>query len=108
MAITAFQPNGNTVLISATTTSSASSATQVSTGGQQGMLVSNPSTVPVYVAAAQTSAVQAAVPTTAAPCPGLCLPAGQQRALNTPPGGWLAASTSAGSASIFATPGFYG
>lgn len=65
-------------------------------------------TLPVYVAVAQTSAVQAACPTTAAPASGLCIPAQGYVNLTVPPGGWLSAATSAGSASVFATPGLYG
>lgn len=106
MSFTAFQPSGNTVLIAASS-STASTPTQVSTGGQQGMFISNPSTIPVYVAAGSSS-IQAACPTTAVPCAGLCIPSGQTRPLTTPPSGWLSGATSAGSATIFATPGLYG
>ena len=107
MPITAFQPsNANTQLIAATS-STASVATQVCAGSQQGMAVANPSTLPVYLAFGSSS-VQAAVPTTAVRAPGLCLPAGNHRAFATPPAGWLSAVTSAGSANIFATPGFGG
>jgi hypothetical protein len=107
MPITSFQPSGATALIAASS-STASTPTQVSTGGQQGMYIANPSTVPVYFATGQTSAVLAAVPTTAVPTAGLCIPAGQGKDITTPPGGWLSAATSAGTASVFATPGFYG
>jgi hypothetical protein len=106
MPFTAFQPSGTTKLVAASS-STASTATQVSTGSQQGMFVSNPSSVPVYVAAG-TSDVQAACPTTALPCVGLCIPPGRALPLATPPSGWLSAATSGGDASIFATPGFYG
>jgi hypothetical protein len=106
MSITAFQPAGNTCLVAASS-STASTPTQVSTGSQQGMMISNPSTSPVYVAAGSSS-VQAACPTTAVPCVGLCVPSGQMRPLNTPPAGWLSAATSGGAANVFATPGFYG
>lgn len=106
MPFTAFQPSGTTKLVAASS-STASAATQVSTGSQQGMFVSNPSSVAVYVAAG-TSDVQAAQPTTDVPCPGLCIPAGRALAIATPPSGWLSAATSAGAASVFATPGFYG
>jgi hypothetical protein len=106
MAFTAFQPSGNTALVAASS-STASTPTQVSTGSQQGMYVSNASTVPVYVAAG-SSTIQAAQPTTAVPCPGLCINPGEGLALATPPAGWLSAATSAGSALVFATPGFYG
>lgn len=105
MSFLSFQPNGNSALIAATS-STASVATQVCTGSQQGMYVANNSTVQAYLAFGSSS-VQAACPTTAVPAPGLCLLAGASRAFATPPAGWLSAATSAGSASIFATPGFY-
>jgi hypothetical protein len=109
MSFTAFQPSGNTCLVAATS-STASTPTQVSTGSQQGMYVVNGSTATlmVYLAFGQTSAVQAACPTTAVPCSGLALPAQMAVKVHTPPGGWLSAATSAGAASVFATPGFYG
>lgn len=108
MAFTAFQPQGTTKLIAASS-STASTATQVSTGGNQGMWVVNASTatLPVYVAVG-SSDVQAACPTTGTPAQGLCIPAQTGKNITTPPGGWLSAATSAGSASVFATPGFYG
>jgi len=107
MSITAFQPAGPTALIAATS-STASAATQVCTGSQQGMFLSNPSTVPVYFATGASSAIQAAQPTTALPCPGACLPPSGTQTVTVAPQGWLSAVTSAGSASLFATPGFYG
>lgn len=109
MSFTAFQPSGTTKLIAASSSTAGAELTQVSTGSQQGMRVVNTSTgtVPVYVAAGSSS-VQAACPTTAAPATGLCIPAQGFVNLATPPGGWLSAVTSAGSVSVFATPGFYG
>lgn len=108
MSITAFQisAGGNSVLVAASS-STASTPTQVSTGSQQGMYLANPSTIPVYVAAG-SSLVQAACPTTAVPAPGVCILPGQALALTVPPQGWLSAATSAGSASLFGTPGFFG
>lgn len=108
MGQTAFLPMGNTVLIAATS-STASTPTQVSTGHQQGMYVVNASTagLPVYIAFGSSS-VQAACPTTAVPCVGLCLQPGQGQPFVTPPAGWLSAATSGGSASVFATPGSFG
>lgn len=106
MSITAFQISGNTALLTVTSASSAT-ATQVCTGSQQGMYLANPSTIPVYFAAGNSSAVQAACPTTAVPCPGMCLPPNGTQTVTIPPQGWLAAATSAGSAVLFATPGFY-
>jgi uncharacterized phage protein gp47/JayE len=108
MALNAFQPSGNTFLIAATS-STASTPTQVCAGSQQGMRIANTSTasVPVYVAAGSSS-VQAACPTTATPAAGVCIPAQTAVNLVTPPAGWLSAATSAGSVSVFATPGFGG
>lgn len=107
MPLTAFQPMGNTVLVAASS-STASTPTQVSTGSPPGMFLSNGSTIPVYIATAATSAVQAACPTTAVPCPGMCIPVGWGVPITSPPGAWLSAATSAGSALLFATPGAYG
>ena len=69
------------------------------------LYVSNPSTSAVYLAFG-TSSVAAGVPTTGTPCPGLCLPSAQAQVFNYGPNAnWLSAVTSAGSASIFVTPG---
>lgn len=103
MPFTAFLPMGPTALIVATS-STASSPIQVSTGGQQGMLLTNMSTIPIYVAYGSSS-VQAACPTTGVPCLGLCLPVSAAPLRLSTPAGWLSAATSAGSASLFATPG---
>lgn len=108
MSFGPFQPSGNTCLVVGSS-STASAATQVSTGGQFGMHVVNASTasLPVYVAAGSSS-VQAACPTTSVPAGGLCIPAGQYVNLLTPPAGWLSVATSGGSAFVFATPGLGG
>lgn len=106
MSLTAFQPNGNSVLVAASS-STASTPTQVCAGNQQGMWIANNSTIPVYLAIGSSS-IQAACPTTAVPCAGLSLPAGQCRPFTTSPAGWLSAATSAGSALVSATPGAYG
>lgn len=109
MPFTAFQPQGPTVLIAATSSTAGAERSQVCTGSQQGMHVVNTSTasVPVYVAAG-SSTVQAACPTTALPANGLCIPAQASVNLATPPGGYLSAVTSAGAVSVFATPGYAG
>lgn len=97
-----------TKLVAASSSTSVA-ATQVCTGGEQGMFVSNPSTVAIYIAAGSSS-VQAAQPTTGAPAAGLCLPPSAYRTFSNQGGnyGWLSAVTSAGSAApgVFATPGF--
>jgi len=107
MALNPFQPLGNTRLVAASS-STAGTPTQVCPGGEQGLFVSNPSTVSIYLALGSSS-VQAAMPTTSVPAAGLCLPSGQHRTLRVPGSnyGWLSAVTSAGSAApgLFATPG---
>lgn len=108
MTFRAFMPMGTTKLIAASSSTAGAEITQVCTGSQQGMFLANPSTVPVYVATGQTSAVQAACPTTAVPATGLCVINGQALPISTPPGGWLSAVTSAGSANLFVTPGLLG
>lgn len=105
MSNQAFQISGLSVLIAASS-STGLAPTQVSTGNQGGMFVSNPSTVSVYVAYG-SSTIAAAVPTTAAPARGDCIPAGRCRPYATP-SIWLSAVTSAGAANVFATPGYGG
>jgi len=108
MSITAFQiAAGALSALVAASSSTASTPTQVSTGSQQGMYIANPSTIPVYVAAGSSS-IQAACPTTAVPCVGMCVLPGQGMYATVPPQGWLSAATSAGAASVMATPGFFG
>lgn len=107
MSINAFQISNNTKLVAASS-STGLAATQVCTGTEQGMFISNPSTVAIYLAIG-SSAVAAAMPTTAAPALGACLPPSAARAFATPgSNGWLSAVTSAGAAApgVLATPGF--
>ena len=104
----AFQPSGLTKLVAASS-STGVAATQVCTGGEQGLYLANPSTVSIYVALGSSS-VAAAMPTTGVPIAGLSLPAGTQRTLSAPGSnfGWLSAVTSAGAAvpGLFVTPGY--
>ena len=108
--LASFQPTGLTKLVAASS-STGVAATQVCTGSEQGMYLSNPSTVAIYLAIGSSS-VAAAMPTTGVPATGLCLPAGAQRPFSAPGSpsatGWLSAVTSAGAAApgILATPGF--
>lgn len=111
MSLNAFQvaPIALTKLVAASSSTSVA-ATQVCTGSEQGMLLSNPSTVPLYVAIGSSN-VSAAQPTTGTPATGICIPSGAVRTFSTPGAptyGWLSAVTSAGSAApgLFATPGF--
>lgn len=111
MSLNAFQAaNSALTKLVAATSSTSVAATQVCTGSEQGMYLSNPSTVSLYVSIGSSS-VSAAQPTTGTPATGICLPAGAVRVFGTPGAptlGWLSAVTSAGSAApgLFATPGF--
>lgn len=110
MSLDAFQPQGNTVLIAATS-STGVAPTQLSTGNVMGCRLANPTTVLVYVAIG-SSTVQAAAPTTAAPALGMPLqPSQPPQTFNFSPSlasNWLSAITTGGSGlpGILATPGF--
>lgn len=102
-----FQIANPTKLVAASS-STGLAATQVCTGQEQGVFVSNPSTVAIY-GAIGSSTVQAAMPTTATPAFGFCLPPSGYRSFDTPgSNGWLSAVTSAGAAApgLLATPGY--
>lgn len=103
MALNAFQEQGNTSLIVATTTASA--AIQVSTGAIQGCKVLiQGSTQHVFLAFGQTTAT-AVLPTTSTPARGMPLLPTSDQTLTIPPGGWVSAITSSGTANVFLTPG---
>jgi len=72
MSSIAFRPslNGTTKLVAASSSTSVA-ATQVCTGGEQGMLLTNPSTVTLYVTIG-SSTVSAAMPSTGTPI--VCVP----------------------------------
>jgi len=100
-----FKPSGTTKLINATTAGAV--LTQVCTGGEEGVFISNPSTVPAYIAFGSSSIV-AAVPTTGTPATGLCLLGQGERTFWMPGGaahGYLDAISTAGTVPLFATPG---
>ncbi len=99
----AFQEQGLTSLIAATTTASA--AVQVSTGAIQGckVLVQG-STQHVFLAFGQTTAT-AVLPTTSTPADGMPVQPGSDNTFTIPPGGWVSAITSSGTANVFITPG---
>jgi hypothetical protein len=102
-----FQIANPTKLVAASS-STGLAATQVCTGQEQGMFVSNPSTVAIYLAIGSSS-VAAAMPTTGTPSYGACLPPSAARSFDTPgSNGWLSAVTSAGAAApgLLATPGY--
>ena len=103
MALDAFQPQGLTSLIAATTTASA--AIQVSTGAIQGCRVTvQGSTQHVFIAFGQSTAT-AVLPTTSTPAAGMPLLPTTDRAFTMPPGGWVSAITASGTANVYITPG---
>ena len=109
MALNAFQIQGNTVLVAATS-STGQAATQISTGNVSGAYIANPSTALAIYFAIGSSAVAASVPTTTAPGLGMCIPSGTARTVIVPASSgynWISAVTSAGTANgLFVTPGF--
>lgn len=107
-----FAPSGNTVLVAASSSTSIA-ATQLSTtdGVVHAVRLVCPTTggvgAPVYVAIG-SSAVGASVPSTATPSAGTPMAPGSDLILHAGPNityAWLSAVTSAGTASLFATPG---
>lgn len=99
----AFQPQGLTSLIVATTT--ASTAYQFSTGGIQGCKVLvNGSTQHVFAAFGQSSAI-AALPTTSTPAAGMPLLPGSDQTFTVPPGDFCSFITASGTANVWVTPG---
>ena len=103
----AFRPQGNTVLVAATS-STGQAATNWAPGNQSQCYVANISAVPVYLAFG-TSNVAVSLPTTGTPSLGLALPSSGYRCFtfgpNTANAGWISAMTTNGSASVFVTPG---
>ena len=99
----AFQPQGATSLIAATTTASA--AVQVSTGAIQGVKVlTHGSTQHVFLAFGPSTAT-AVLPTTATPANGMPLLPSSDGTFTIPPGGWVSAITSSGTCNVYLTPG---
>jgi hypothetical protein len=109
MALNAFQPQGNTVLVAASS-STGLAPTQISTGNVMGAYLANPSSALAIYCAIGTSTVAASVPTTAVPGVGMCIPFGTARTVVIPASSaanWISAVTSAGTANgLFVTPGF--
>jgi hypothetical protein len=106
MSAEPFKPQGNSKLI-LVSSSTGQVAQQISSAYVPATLLSNPSTVAIYIALGSSS-VAAGQPTTATACVGLCLPAGRERVFGLGPSptvSWCSAVTSAGSALLFSTPG---
>jgi hypothetical protein len=102
MALDAFLPQGNSQLISATTTPSA--AIQASTGGIQGVRIR--SSAVAFVSISKTSSDTVSIPTTSTPANGIPLIATVFEKFSVPPNAWLSFMTSGASgALIYVTPG---
>jgi hypothetical protein len=101
----AFQAQGNTSLIPATTTATA--AIQPSTGSIPGCMLTNLSTNAIWVAIGQSSTMAvAALPTTSVPANGIPMLAGSAQTLGAPPNFWISAITgSTGTSQLAVTPG---
>ena len=98
-----FRPQGNTSLIAATTTASA--AIQLTDGDIQGckVLITG-STQHVFLAFGQTTAT-AALPTTSTPAFGMPVQPASDQTFAIPPGAWVSAITSSGTANVWLSPG---
>lgn len=101
-AIEAFNPQGNTILIIATTTASA--ATQVSTGNVSGIRIATIGAATAYVAIG-SSTVQAVLPTSSTPATGIPLLSNSAETFSARPGSYVSAITTSGTQSIYATAG---
>lgn len=99
----AFQPQGNTSLIAATTTASA--GIQPSTGAIVGMRVATVGSGPAYLAFG-SSTVAAALPTTSTPGAGFPIQPNSVETFNFAPNTWLSAITTGGTVQVYATAGF--
>lgn len=103
--LNAFQPQGNTVLIAATTAPSA--GVQPSTGNIQGARIANVGASVAFIAIGSSN-VSASVPTTALPSTsnGIPILPNTAEVFTIPPNGYISAATTSGAASVYVTPGF--
>jgi hypothetical protein len=100
--LTAFLPQGNTTVIAVTTT--ASTGQQPSDGNIQGVLITNIGTVTAFVAFGGSD-VSAAIPTTSTPGSGFPILPNTAQTFSVRPDFYVSAVTSAGTCSLYATPG---
>ena len=77
----AFQPMGNTAVLSVTTSSSNVSVTASSPVNQ--FLIANTGTNPAFLNIANVSTVTAVVPTSGSPSAGFCIPAGALKVISS-------------------------
>ena len=104
--LAAFQPQGNSLLVSSTVGSATAAVQTSSAGGIQGLRISNLSTNDAYVSIGASTAT-ATLPTTTVPSTGTGFVVMQRSAvtITAPPNCWLSAITSAGQANLVVTPG---
>ena len=98
----AFIPQGDTALITGSTTATA--ATQVSTGGAYGMLVTNITSQLCYVAFGG-STITAAIPSSGTFANGIPFPGGAIQVLNPGPNRYVSIISTAGAPVVTFTPG---
>ena len=100
----AFQPQGNTMILTVTTTGTP--AVQPSTGSIMGARIANLGGAIAYFAIGQSSTTFAVLPSSGTPANGIPIASGGVETFNLGPNFYLSAITSAGTATLSITPGF--
>lgn len=102
-----FQPMGNTVCLSVTTSSSNTAVTSVSPVNQ--VMLSNAGGNAAFVTISATANPEAVVPNATASSTSFCIPAGAIKVVSTqqasPTRTYYVAAIGAGNTSLYATPG---
>ena len=103
----AFQPMGNTAVLSVTTSSSNVSVTASSPVNQ--FLIANTGTNPAFLNIANVSTVTAVVPTAGTPSAGFCIPAGALKVISSiqssPTQTMYVAAIGTANTTLYITPG---
>lgn len=107
MGILTFHPrqNGASATLLIAVSSAVGVAFQPSTGSDQGLMLANMSTNPLYFTCGLTSAVAVSLPSSSA-VGGLPILAGTKETFGVAPNCWLSAMTSSGSAVLASSPGY--
>ena len=100
----AFQPMGDTLVITAGT--AASTAVQCTAGSNYSYRFYNSGVTPVYVEAGLTSTALAVIPSSGTPANGMPLAPGAIEVFNLGPNQFLSAISSAGTNVLYVTNGF--
>jgi hypothetical protein len=104
MALLAFSPFNGTLIL-ASTAASAVTVQPTTSGGMQGLSITNMSTLDAYIAIGGSSSIVAAAPTTASSTGSFPLMQRSTRTITVPPNCWVSAITTAGQANLALTPG---